>query len=113
MKATRGVFIINTALLCLVSVVLFMPWKLTFAQQSPRRPGGIRILFLGDQGHHRPADRFAQLEPTLANAGIRSAYTEALTDLNPDRLAGYDCIVIYANHTKISADQEKALLDFV
>jgi uncharacterized protein len=83
------------------------------AQESPQTQKQIRILFLGDQGHHRPADRFKQLEPTLTAAHIRYAYTEALDDLNPEKLAGYDCIVIYANHTKISPEQEKSLMDFV
>ena len=83
------------------------------AQQPQPRPKGIRILFLGDQGHHRPADRFKQLEPALTAARIRYTYTESLDDLNPEKLAGYDCIVIYANHTKISPEQEKSLMDFV
>jgi putative membrane-bound dehydrogenase-like protein len=83
------------------------------AQESPQSQKGIRILFLGDQGHHRPADRFKQLEPALAGAQIRYTYTESLNDLNPEKLAGYDCIVIYANHTKISPEQEKSLMDFV
>jgi hypothetical protein len=83
------------------------------AQESPPNQKGIRILFLGDQGHHRPADRFKQLEPALTAAHIRYTYTESLDDLNPQKLAGYDSIVIYANHTKISPEQERALMDFV
>src|SRR6266481_3902223 len=83
------------------------------AQQSQPTLKGIRILFLGDQGHHRPSDRFKQLEPALTAAHIRYTYTESLDDLNPEKLAGYDCIVIYANHTKISPEQEKSLMDFV
>src|SRR5439155_24245732 len=31
----------------------------------------------------------------------------------PARLAGFDSLAIYANHTRISPDQEKAILDFV
>lgn len=73
----------------------------------------IRALFLGDNGHHRPADRFKQIEPVLSKKNIEFTYTESLEDLNPGKLAGYDCLVIFANHTKISPEQEKALLDFV
>ena len=73
----------------------------------------LRILFLGDNGHHRPADRFKQLEPLLARHNIELDYTEALDDLSRAKLAGYDGLIIYANQTKISPDQEKALLDFV
>src|SRR5262245_34643727 len=85
---------------------------------SSLRVGGaeadtLRVLFLGDNGHHRPADRFQQLQPVLARRGIDCTYTEALEDLNPAKLAGFDCVVIYANHTRIAPGQEKALLDFV
>ena len=35
------------------------------------------------------------------------------TDLNAPNLAKYDALMIYANHTSITPEQEKALLDFV
>ena len=73
----------------------------------------LQVLFLGDSGHHKPADRFAQLQPALASRGIELTYTDKLDDLNPARLAHYDALVIYANHTRITPDQEKALLDYV
>src|SRR6266581_3009489 len=73
----------------------------------------LRVLFLGDTGHHRPADRFKQLEPALRRHGIELDYTESLDDLSPAKLAGYGCLLIYANWTKISPEQEIALLDFV
>ncbi len=73
----------------------------------------IRALFLGDDGHHKPADRFKQLQPVMAARGIELNYTDSLGDLNPSKLAGFDCVVIYANHTAISSKQESALLDFV
>src|SRR3954462_13310559 len=73
----------------------------------------LRVLFLGDNGHHHPADRFKQLQPVLATNGIELVYTEDLADLNPAKLAGFDCLAIYANHMKISPEQERAMLDFV
>src|SRR5882672_6837381 len=77
-------------------------------------PGSmLRILFLGDDGHHRPAERFKQLESSMAGRHVVLEYTRALNDLNSAKLAGYDCLLIYANHTKISPEQEKALLEFV
>jgi hypothetical protein len=75
--------------------------------------GQPRVLFLGDDGHHRPADRFKQLQPVLASRGIELVYTDNMEDVNPAKLAGFDCLVIYANTTRISPEQEKALLDFV
>jgi putative membrane-bound dehydrogenase-like protein len=73
----------------------------------------LRVLFLGDNDHHRPADRFKQLQPLLAKRDIEMDYTDSLADLNPAKLAGYDCLLVYANYTKIEPAQEKALLDFV
>jgi type 1 glutamine amidotransferase len=73
----------------------------------------VRVLFLGDRAGHRPAQRFAIIEPVLAQRGIQVSYTESMDDLNPGRLAAVDCLLIYANITQISPEQEKALLDFV
>src|SRR3984957_18881351 len=76
-------------------------------------PARINILFLGDNGHHRPADRFKDLAPVLKKQGIDLTYTDKVADLNAATLAKYDGLMIYANTEKISPAQEKALLDYV
>lgn len=73
----------------------------------------IKILFLGDNGHHRPVDRFRQLQPVFAKRGIDLTYTDKTESLNSSTLASYDGLLIYANTTRITPDQEKALLDYV
>jgi len=73
----------------------------------------LRGLFLGDNGHHRPRLRFAQLQPVLAARGINLVYTDDMQDLNPDTLSKYDVLVLYANIDTISADQSRALLSYV
>src|SRR5688500_12551964 len=73
----------------------------------------LRVLFLGDNGHHRPADRFKQLQPVMREKQIDLVYTESLADLNSAKLAGFDALAIFANHTEIKPEQEKALLQFV
>jgi putative membrane-bound dehydrogenase-like protein len=73
----------------------------------------IKILFLGDDGHHRPADRYRQIRPVLARRGIDVTYTDRTADLNPRTLSRYDGLLIYANTTRITPAEEKALLDFV
>src|SRR5438874_3888052 len=83
------------------------------APKADIEPKPIKILFLGDNGHHQPRDRFAQLQPVLAKRGIELTYTDQLADLNPKTPAPYDGLIVYANITKISPEQEKALLDFV
>ncbi|MFO0915761.1 MAG: PVC-type heme-binding CxxCH protein [Pirellulales bacterium] len=73
----------------------------------------LKVLFLGDNGHHVPAQRFAQLEPVMAKRGIELTYTDQMTDLRPDKLNAYDALVLYANIDNIAPDQSKALLDYV
>jgi len=76
-------------------------------------PKPLKLLFLGDNGHHKPAERFRQLQPVLAKRGIDLTYTDKVEALNEKTLAPYDGLIIYANTTRITAEQEKALLDFV
>jgi putative membrane-bound dehydrogenase-like protein len=80
------------------------------AQQPPKT---IKILFLGDKGGHRPVERFRQLQPVLEKRGIDVTYTDKVEALNTKLLASYDGLIIYANTTKITPDQEQALIDFV
>src|SRR5436305_13591875 len=83
------------------------------ADVAAAEPTPIKILFLGDNGHHQPAERFRQLQPVLAARGIDLTYTDKTTALNPQTLARYDGLLIYANTTAITPEQEKALLDYV
>jgi putative membrane-bound dehydrogenase-like protein len=73
----------------------------------------IKILFLGDNGHHRPNERFRQLQPVLEKRGIELSYTDSADALNFKTLAKYDGLLIYSNLTKIAPEQEKALFDYV
>lgn len=82
---------------------------LVVAAEEPR----LKLLFLGDQGHHQPAVRFKQLAPVMASRGIDLVYTDVPSDLNPETLGGYAGLVVYANIDRIEPDQERALLDYV
>ncbi|MEZ0611574.1 PVC-type heme-binding CxxCH protein [Fibrella sp. WM1] len=79
-------------------------------RDGPRR---TEILFLGDNGHHRPVERVPQLMAALGDRGINITYTDQLNDLNPDNLSKYDGLLIFANWDSIPKPQERALLDFV
>ena len=83
------------------------------AAAAPAAERPIRVLFLGDAGHHQPAARFAQLQPVLADRGIELVYTDRLADLDAAVLAGYDALAVYANIGSMSAAQEAAVLEFV
>src|SRR5271166_4638121 len=93
--------------LSVLALVLLGPCLL-HAEEKP-----IKILFLGDNGHHKPADRFRQLQPVLAKRGIDLTYTDRVEALSAKTLAGYDGLMIYANHTKWTSENEAALIEFV
>ena len=73
----------------------------------------LEILFLGDNDHHVPRERFFDATKGLGPKGINLTYTDRLEDLNPTTLAKYDGLAIYANWPKIEPAQEKALVDYV
>jgi len=73
----------------------------------------LEILFLGDNDHHVPQQRFFQATMGLGPKGINLTYTDHLSDLNPATLSKYDGLAIYANWLKIEPAQEKALLEYV
>ncbi|HEX5104173.1 MAG TPA: PVC-type heme-binding CxxCH protein, partial [Pirellulaceae bacterium] len=85
-------------------------------QETPQAKAAaepLELLFLGDNGHHQPAARFKELAPVLKERGIELTYTDKLSDLNAETLGKYAGLVIYANHERISPEQEQALLEYV
>src|SRR5262245_43468060 len=64
---------------------------------GPAQPPAVKLLFLGDKGHHQPRARFEDLQPALAARNISIEYTDKLDDINPEKLANYDGLVVYAN----------------
>ncbi|MGL6095593.1 MAG: ThuA domain-containing protein, partial [Fimbriiglobus sp.] len=96
----------------LLAAALAVPTS-AFAPAADPDPPKLAVLFLGDGGHHKPADRFRQLEPVFAARNITLTYTEKPTDLNPATLGKYDGLVVFANIDTIAPEQEKALLEYV
>lgn len=76
-------------------------------------PAPLKLLFLGDRGHHQPAARFKDLQPVMAGRKIELVYTENVGDLNAETLGKYDGLVLFANIDEIKPEQAKALLDYV
>ncbi|NIJ51258.1 PVC-type heme-binding CxxCH protein [Dyadobacter arcticus] len=73
----------------------------------------LEILFLGDNGHHKPAERVPQIMAALGPKGFNFTYTDNLNDLNAETLNKYDALMLYANWDSIAPPQAKALLDYV
>jgi len=90
-----------------------MGTKAQTVAQADTKPRRTEILFLGDNGHHKPAERVPQLMAALGNKGINITYTDKLADINPDNLAKYDGLLIFANWDSIPKPQEQALLAYV
>ena len=82
----------------------------TFALAAPPN---LKLLYLGDKGHHLPKARFDQLEPVMAKRGIALTYTDSLDALTLDNLNRYDGLVIYANHDRGKPEHVKAIVDYV
>src|SRR4051812_10169912 len=80
---------------------------------APVLASPLSVLFLGDKGHHNPADRAAQIAPVLAGRGIAVTYTESVDDLNQTTLARYDALLVYANIDTLAPERAKALVDYV
>ncbi len=76
-------------------------------------PPPVRVLFLGDAGHHQPRARFEQAVEPMSRRTIRLDDTGKLTDMNAEKLGGSDVSAIFANHDAIGAEQDRAMLDFM
>ena len=93
-------------------VALLLP---TGAQAQVATPHAerLRVLFLGDDGHHVPTRRAKELLPVLAKDGVDLFYTDNRDDLNPSELARYHAVMLYNNHLTVTRPQISALLAFV
>jgi putative membrane-bound dehydrogenase-like protein len=87
--------------------------KSASSKKESERGRRLEILFLGDNGHHKPAERVPQIMAALGPKGFNFTYTDNLTDLNAETLNKYDALMLFANWDSIQPQQAKALLDFV
>jgi putative membrane-bound dehydrogenase-like protein len=92
----------------IVLALLFCAFSAT-AQKARR----LEVLFLGDNGHHRPIERVPAIMAALGDKGINFTYTDQLADLNLANLNQYDALMIYANWDSLPPAMEKDLLAYV
>ena len=78
----------------------------------------LQVLFLGDDRGHEPSVRLRDVGRPMLDRGIHLYYTSDLNDINPENLAKYDVVLLYANYhephyPETSADVENALVGYV
>ncbi len=94
-------------------IFFFLFLSLLVLDVSAQKARRLEVLFLGDNGHHKPIERVPSLMAALGKKGINFTYTDQLSDINSKNLSKYDALMIYANWDEITPDAEKALLEFV
>jgi len=102
--------------LCATASTLSAQAKPAAKSQSPTSTptqSRVRVLFLGDNGHHVPWKRAQSLLLPFAAHGIDIYYTDSKDDLNDQELNRYQAIMLYNNHTTVSRPQLNALMTFV
>ncbi len=73
----------------------------------------LRVLFLGDHGHHEPHSRAIQLMPVMQRAGIEIQYTDDLAQLTLPNLKKFDALLVYANIDNLDDAPAEAILQYV
>ncbi|MDV6030196.1 MAG: c-type cytochrome [Phycisphaera sp. RhM] len=94
-------------------VAALISCRFTSAEDSSSAGTKVSVLMLGDSGFHKPSEFYRHLVEPLGEQGIELQYTEQLKDVNPESLAKYDGLLIFANIERITPEAESALLDFV
>lgn len=73
----------------------------------------LKVLFLGDSGHHAPHERLRQMAPSMISRGIQLVYTEDVGSLTLENLRLYDALLVYADIDTIEPQADEALHDYV
>jgi uncharacterized protein len=104
------VYAVRAAAAALLLTVLAPPNPA--AAQAPAG-GRVQVLFLGDNGHHRPFVHAKTILPALARNGADLFYTDDPADLAPHVLDRYHTLIFYNNQPTISDAQTAALHAFL
>ena len=90
------------------SVAVLMLLFVLESVASAADPSSLKLLFLGDHGIHRPAERYVQIAPVLAKRNIELKYNDdPEVALSAETLSEFDGLVLYANIDAITSQQEK------
>lgn len=92
------------------AVAIFVSGIAAAGEESARK---LEVLFFGDDGHHKPLERYKILKEAVGPMGIHLTYEKRMEALTAQNLSLYDVVLIYANHQNINEDQLAALVGFV
>lgn len=98
---------------CILAVILTGVYFVSPVFSQDRPGDHLRVLFLGDNGHHQPAMRALDAQPHLSSKGIHVVYTDHTDALSVENLSTFDVLLLYGNTPTITPDQEYALFNFV
>jgi len=94
-------------------LLLLVAWTLCFSSKTVAAER-IKVILLGDNGHHQPSSFYRAIQKPLFDVGIDLEYSDDVAaTLIKSRLDEFDALAIYANIDTISPAQEKAMLDYV
>ncbi len=95
----------RTSLFFLALAFTFAPCSAQTINADPTKPRRLEVLFLGDNGAHRPIEFVSFLMEAMGNKGINFTYTDKATCLNPKTLGKYDALLIYGDSLTFSPSQ--------
>ncbi|MBK1832738.1 PVC-type heme-binding CxxCH protein [Roseibacillus ishigakijimensis] len=72
----------------------------TLSAQEVAEPRRLEVLFLGDDGHHNPIERYRVLKQSLGPQGFNLSFEEDLSEITSETLSLYDALIVYANYEK-------------
>ena len=96
MKMKLTPTLVDSAIRTIAALVVVSSVAISFTHAAD-----LNLLFIGDNGPHQPARRFAELAPALEQRGIAIKYTDRMVDVNPETLAKFDGVVLvrqYRSH---------------
>ncbi|MDB6076773.1 MAG: rane-bound dehydrogenase protein, partial [Akkermansiaceae bacterium] len=83
------------------------------AHAADATPRHLQVLFFGDDDHHQPLERYRMFKEVSGASAIDLTYEKRMEALNPENLAKYDVLLIYANHQTITPEQLDAVRGFI
>jgi uncharacterized protein len=115
-KPLKSLFLI-IALTCIFFTLVISSCAEEKTAEYSEKPK-LQVLYLGDDRGHEPSVRLRDVGRPMLDRGIHLYYTSDLNDINPENLAKYDVVLLYANYhephyPETSAEVENALVGYV